>query len=93
MWGLCDVDFVRLRKDETSLFVAELAAGDDDKVDNLPDAKPSKGEQHENSCANFTDVEAVDAEAAEKKAEKNGSNKTFRTFFHNVFSLLLWVER
>lgn len=60
---------LNLRLDEASLFIAELPHDDKDEIDELPDVETSQGEDHEDPCADFSDIEAVDAEGAEKKTE------------------------
>lgn len=76
-----------LRFNKSSLFVAELAADDDDKVDDCPDAKAASGDEHEEPCTDLTNIEAVDPECSKKEGEENGCNETFRAFFHLFFSL------
>lgn len=72
--------------DGAPFFVFELTANDDDEVDDRPDAEAAGGDQHEKTGSNFSHIKTVDTKGAEKEAEKNGSNKTFRTFFHEIFS-------
>jgi len=67
------------------LFVAELPHDDEDEIDELPDVEPPQGEDHEDSCADFSDIEAVDPEGAEKKTEQEREDIVLRTSFHESY--------
>ena len=64
--GAFVVDVKELLNEFSSPLVAHVAGGNDDDVDNPPDAKSSAGDQFEKACSPFTDEHAVNAESADK---------------------------
>ena len=67
-WGLFAFD-------HSSFFVFEIAAEDDDPVNDDPDAKTAQGEKHGDGGAGFADVEPVYAKDAQEPAEQKAAAK------------------
>lgn len=61
--------FVTLYDKFASLCIFKSSCGDDDKVDECPDATPSAGYKLQESCPHLAHIEAMDAQAPKKKAE------------------------
>lgn len=67
-WGLFAFD-------HSSFFVFEIAAEDDNPVNDDPDAKTAQGEKHGDGGAGFADVEPVYAKDAQEPAEQKAAAK------------------
>ena len=83
-----------------TVLVCEFVGGDEDYVDDVPDANAAAGDQFEDSKADVTEVKAIDAEAAEENGEEKGDEPIFALGWrcccalcfspiHNVFTNMI----
>ncbi len=68
-------------RDPFAVGIGEAADGDEDEVDQRPDAASSEREELYDTGADFTDVEAMNAQSAQEEAKQEGCEPIFLTGF------------
>src|SRR5262245_33668501 len=58
--------------DRSAVAIRELADGDQDEVDQRPDAEAAQRDELQDTGADLAHVEAMDAEEAEEEAQQDG---------------------
>ena len=78
--------------DRQAVCVSKTAGNKHDEIDHPPDSHSSECHQHQQSCADLSDIEPVDTKSPQEKAEKNSRNKVLVALLHFRHSIHLSIS-
>ena len=67
---------IALSLQRQALLVRKAADDNHDEIDQGPDTKSAKGQDHQDAGADLADIKSVNTNGAQKKAEQNGRDKS-----------------